>query len=599
MFAYPFRAALVGAFVVGLATPSFAACPPDACPHACKGNMRTITYPVADLILPVAGKSQEDKLMQVISSTISPKTWTEQGGEGFQVYHPLTLSLVVQQTTDVHENIQDLLASLRRLMDVQVALEIRFVTMSTETVEALGLEMPQKAGEPALSFLDDTQLLVLMKKVQEDMTANVMQAPKMTAINGQEMNIAVSDDQSFVTGMDIGKVEGRRAILPRVQTLSSGVKLCALPVVSADRRFVKVRLGVEMSSIDTPVPTYPVFCTLGQADVEGGKEKTVVLTQYIQQPHHNVIRIDKSMVIPDGKTAVLTSWKMEREVREEHRLPVLSEIPYINRLFTNVSYSKRTENLLVLVTPRIIINEEQEEKVGTASSVAAASDPEVTPAEEQEAKPAAKEAPADPVATLYVKDKKFQLTYDLDNIGPSQVKGVEVWWTKDAKAWERFADEVKPTGKVVLSVKDEGTYGFKLHPRSGAGLSSPAPKAGDRPHTWVVVDTTAPVIKMEPVKVVETNGGEVVLEWAVTDDHLAVRPVTVRYSEKPEGPWIELVARGAATDTFRYAVSKLPTVAYFRIDATDKSGNIGTAWTAEPVKIDLKVPVIRNVTIKP
>ena len=191
------------------------------------------------------------------------------------------------------------------------------------------------------------------------------------------------------------------------------------------------------------------------------------------------------------------------------------------------------------------------------------------------------------------------MNYDLDNVGTSQVKGVEVWWTKDAKAWERFADEVKPTGKVVVSVKDEGTYGFKLNPRSGAGLAPPAPKAGDRPHTWVVVDTTAPVIKMEPVKVLNENGGEVVLEWAVTDEHLEKRPVTVRYSEKPEGPWVELVVRGEAKDRYRCSIAKLPAVAYFRIDATDKSGNIGTAWTTEPVKIDLKVPVIRNVTIKP
>ena len=439
-----------------------------------------------------------------------------------------------------------------------------------------------------------------MEKVQADNCANVMQAPKMTAISGQEVKLAVSEDQSFVTGMDIAKVEGRKAILPRVQTLSTGVKVSALPVVSADRRFVKVRLGVELSHIDTPVPTYPVFCALGASDKDG-KDKPVIMTQYIQQPHRNVIQIDKTMVIPDGKTAVLTSWKMEREVREEHRLPVLSEIPYINRLFKNVSYSKRTESLLVLVTPRIVVQKEEEiVKTGYRMRPAGeeASEPDADVAE-KEAKPLTKEAPADPVATLYVKDKKFQLNYDLDNVGPSQVKGVEVWWTKDAKAWERFADEVKPTGKVVVSVKDEGTYGFKLNPRSGAGLSSPAPKAGDRPHTWVVVDTTAPVVKMEPVKVLNENGGEVVLEWAVTDEHLEQRPVTVRYSEKPEGPWMELVVRGEAKDRYRCSIAKLPAVAYFRIDATDKSGNIGTAWTTEPVKIDLKVPVIRNVTIKP
>ena len=210
-----------------------------------------------------------------------------------------------------------------------------------------------------------------------------------------------------------------------------------------------------------------------------------------------------------------------------------------------------------------------------------------------------KEAPVETIPTLYVKDKKFRLTYELDNVGSSAVKHVEVWWTKDGNPWERFADEVKPTGKVAISVKDEGTYGFRLTARSGAGLTAPAPKGTDAPHTWVVVDTTAPAVKMEPVEVVATNGGEVILKWSVTDTHLDTRPVTVRYADKPEGPWKEIVVRGAVADTYHCPVKNLPTIAYFRIDATDKSGNVGTAWTTEPIQIDLKVPAIRNVIGKP
>ena len=110
---------------------------------------------------------------------------------------------------------------------------------------------------------------------------------------------------------------------------------------------------------------------------------------------------------------------------------------------------------------------------------------------------------------------------------------------------------------------------------------------------------TAPVVKMEPVKVVNDNGGEVVFQWSVNDEHLDSHPVKIRYAEKPEGPWKELVARASAADTYRSPVAKLPTIAYFRIDATDKSGNVGTAWTTEPIKIDVKVPQIRNVNVKP
>ena len=39
-------------------------------------------------------------------------------------------------------------------------------------------------------------------------------------------------------------------------------------------------------------------------------------------------------------------------------------MPYINRLFSNVGIGRDTESLMMMVTPRIIIQEEEEEKLG-------------------------------------------------------------------------------------------------------------------------------------------------------------------------------------------------------------------------------------------
>ena len=44
------------------------------------------------------------------------------------------------------------------------------------------------------------------------------------------------------------------------------------------------------------------------------------------------------------------------EARNEYGPPVLSKIPYVNRLFRNVGYGRCAEHVLVLVTPRIIDN---------------------------------------------------------------------------------------------------------------------------------------------------------------------------------------------------------------------------------------------------
>jgi type II secretory pathway component GspD/PulD (secretin) len=48
------------------------------------------------------------------------------------------------------------------------------------------------------------------------------------------------------------------------------------------------------------------------------------------------------------------------EGREEFGPPVLSQIPYLNRLFKNVGIGRDTRHIMIMVTPRIIITSEEE-----------------------------------------------------------------------------------------------------------------------------------------------------------------------------------------------------------------------------------------------
>jgi len=80
--------------------------------------------------------------------------------------------------------------------------------------------------------------------------------------------------------------------------------------------------------------------------------------------------------VPDGGTVLMGGLKRLNEGRNEFGPPILSKIPYINRLFKNIGYGREAESLMIMVTPRIIINEEEELKAvpGLGSS---------TPAQEQ------------------------------------------------------------------------------------------------------------------------------------------------------------------------------------------------------------------------
>jgi hypothetical protein len=51
---------------------------------------------------------------------------------------------------------------------------------------------------------------------------------------------------------------------------------------------------------------------------------------------------------------------------------VLSKVPYVNRLFRNVGTSKETQQVLVMVTPRIIVHQEEETKAPARTAPAVA-----------------------------------------------------------------------------------------------------------------------------------------------------------------------------------------------------------------------------------
>jgi type II secretory pathway component GspD/PulD (secretin) len=60
--------------------------------------------------------------------------------------------------------------------------------------------------------------------------------------------------------------------------------------------------------------------------------------------------------------------KAHNEQRIEYGTPVLSKIPYLNRLFKNVNSGRTSSSIMLMVTPRIVILEEEEAKLGAQTS---------------------------------------------------------------------------------------------------------------------------------------------------------------------------------------------------------------------------------------
>ena len=89
---------------------------------------------------PATSNYEFDALTDLITTTVDPNGWAEFGGNGYVQQHEGTLSLVIRQTQRVHQEIADLLDQLRRLQDLQVTIEVRFISVTDSFFERIGID---------------------------------------------------------------------------------------------------------------------------------------------------------------------------------------------------------------------------------------------------------------------------------------------------------------------------------------------------------------------------------------------------------------------------------------------------------------------------
>lgn len=443
------------------------------------------------------GQQNFQPLIDLIQSTVSADTWDTVGGPGAIRPFDTNLSLVVSQTQEVHDQLADLLEQLRRLQDLQVTIEVRFISLNDTFFERIGVDfdfniqtgvnqplnmtaiptqnnsstspfavgipaspggrsqtigldnsgnpgvalgqqqlqqpglgqpglgqvgqaqgrnffsipfrqnsfgaatVPQLPGlpDPAASaanfgfaILSDIEAYFLIQAAQGNTRSNVMQAPKVTLFNGQQAFVSDTRQRPFVTAVIPVVGDFSAAQQPVITVLNEGTAVNVQAVVSNDRRFVRLTLvpffsqigrveefqfegsrstrsksSDEKSGTDVELPGVNGLAGLTNGQASGRELELQSNGTTIQLPEFLFTTVTTTVSVPDGGTVLLGGIKRLREGRNEFGVPILSKIPYINRLFKNVGLGRTTDSLMLMVTPRIIIQEEEESRLlGTA-----------------------------------------------------------------------------------------------------------------------------------------------------------------------------------------------------------------------------------------
>lgn len=200
----------------------------------------------------------------------------------------------------------------------------------------------------------------------------------------------------------------------------------------------------------------------------------------------------------------------------------------------------------------------------------------------------------------FVNSKRISLNYRIDDQGPSGVAVIELWYTQDGKNWQKYGEDASAKPPYVFDVHHEGLYGFSLVARSGVGLGERPPQPGDQPQTWVEVDETKPLVRLLSADVGRgADSGNLTITWTATDKNLHPQPITITYSEQPDGPWTTIAANlpNSGRYVWRMPPSGVPYKFFVRVEAIDKAGNVGVAQTQTHVIVDLLLPKPRIVDV--
>lgn len=208
-----------------------------------------------------------------------------------------------------------------------------------------------------------------------------------------------------------------------------------------------------------------------------------------------------------------------------------------------------------------------------------------------------------------VNSSKVTLQYEINKFGPSGVGSVELYVTRDdGQKWERYGEgqnlnipipaETRATAASVqrsltVTLPGEGTYGFYLVVKSGAGLGKPAPKDGvTLPQMRIEVDETAPQANLYAPVPDPQQKDSLILTWTASDRNLTERPITLQWAERPNGPW-ETIGAPELPNSGKFTwklTSQVPPRVYLRLVVRDTAGNMAEAVTPQPILVDLNEP---------
>jgi len=177
---------------------------------------------------------------------------------------------------------------------------------------------------------------LLIKYLKTLGNTQILSNPKLAVVNNHEARIHVGERQAYVTTTTTTG-QSTSTISEDVTFIDVGIKLSVIPTINDDG-YVTMKIKPEVSSV----------------------------VEYLTTPSGNEIPIidtstaETTVMVKDDSTIIIGGLRKDEKTDASEGIPFLSDIPVLGAAFKSQSKSTERTELLVVITPHIILGDELE-----------------------------------------------------------------------------------------------------------------------------------------------------------------------------------------------------------------------------------------------
>lgn len=257
--------------------------------------------------------------------------------------------LVMRDTPEAVRLAEKLIAN-QDVPDPEVILELEVLEVSSNRLKEIGIRYPEQisasvigtdktagtlqldevkhfnSGLVRLSVTNPTLILNLRKT---DSDTNLLANPRIRVKNREKAKVHVGERVPVITTTSTANV----GVSESVNYLDVGLKLEVEPAITLDDE-VTMKIGLEVSNI----------------------LETVTRASGLQTYRLGTRNTATTLMLSDGETQVLAGLIQDDDRKTANKVPGLSNLPVIGKLFSNRSDTNTKTEIVLLITPRIVRN---------------------------------------------------------------------------------------------------------------------------------------------------------------------------------------------------------------------------------------------------